>query len=154
MSINPITVGQGTRKDIEVIAEFQIMMALETEGLRLDRVTVIRGVTTILDQPDRGFYLVARSTADQVIGSLLILKEWSDWRNADVWWIHSVYIVPESRGKGVFREMFRHVETIARRSRVKGLRLYVDKRNIHAQHVYRNLGMTNEHYEMYELMFE
>ena len=30
-----------------------------------------------------------------VVASALITYEWSDWRNGQVWWIQSVYVVPE-----------------------------------------------------------
>jgi len=35
---------------------------------------------------------------------------------------------------------------------IRGLRLYVDKRNIKAQKVYDAIGMTGEHYTTYEWM--
>lgn len=34
---------------------------------------------------------------------LLVTFEWSDWRNAQYWWIQSLYVVPEHRRKGIFR---------------------------------------------------
>lgn len=154
MAGNHFTIEQANKNHIDMISKFQIKMALETEGMKLDKETVVQGVTKIFDDPDRGFYVIVYDDANHVIGSMLVLKEWSDWRNADVWWLHSVYIVPSCRGQGVFSLMFKHIEALGRHNRVKGLRLYVDKRNEHAQQVYQKIGMTNEHYEMYEKMFE
>ncbi len=48
-----------TVADKEILADFQIAMALETEGVTLDRETVIRGIQGLFDVPARGYYLVA-----------------------------------------------------------------------------------------------
>ncbi len=83
----------------------------------------------------------------------MITFEWSDWRNGNVWWIQSVYVVPVNRGGGIFGGLYRHVQELARQdSNVRGLRLYVDKRNIRAQEVYARLGMNGEHYQVFEWM--
>lgn len=34
-------------------------------------------------------------------GSLMITFEWSDWRNGYYWWIQSVFVRPQYRGRGV-----------------------------------------------------
>lgn len=135
------------------IVQAQVLMANETENLPLNPDKVVTGVSYIFDHPDRGFYLVAKNETANLVGCLLILKEWSDWRNGDVWWIHSVYVLPDYRKHGVFRMMFDHAEALARKSQVRGLRLYVDKTNVNAQRVYEKLGMNNDHYELFEKMF-
>ncbi|MDZ7332250.1 MAG: GNAT family N-acetyltransferase [candidate division KSB1 bacterium] len=145
-------IGQAQPSDIRWIAAAQVAMAAETEGIVLDPTQVVQGVRYIFDHPERGFYILARAD-QQPIGCLLILKEWSDWRNGDVWWIHSVYVDPSHRKRGVFKQMFQHIEQLARSSQIRGVRLYVDKRNVSAQKVYKKLGMTNEHYELFEKMF-
>lgn len=137
--------------DAGAIAEFQIAMALETENLVLDREICSAGVRAVFDDPARGRYLVAELDG-RVIGSTLVTYEWSDWRNGMVWWIHSVYVVPEGRGKGVFSQLYRHLQSLARESGVRGIRLYVDKSNTAAQRVYEKLGMNGEHYHLYEWM--
>lgn len=138
--------------DIEWLAQAQVAMARETENLNLAPEIVAAGVKYIFDHPDRGFYLVARNDPLTPIGCLLILKEWSDWRNGDVWWIHSVYVLPTERGQGIFQRMFDRVEAMARASGVRGLRLYVDKTNVRAQRIYEGLGMNKDHYLLYEKM--
>ncbi|MEE4310628.1 MAG: GNAT family N-acetyltransferase [candidate division KSB1 bacterium] len=140
-------------RDIPSIAEFQIRMAMETEKLQLDEPTVYKGVEYIFSHPATGFYIVARGAADRTIASLLVLKEWSDWRNAHVWWIHSVYVTPDFRGQGIFSSMFRYVEKLAYESGARGLRLYVEKDNENAKAVYSRLDMTGDHYDLYEKMF-
>lgn len=149
-----IRVEKATEMDIQWISQAQIAMALETENLRLEPEVVSAGVKFMFDHPDRGFYLVARGPEATPVGCLLILKEWSDWRNGDVWWIHSVYVLPGYRGQGIFKQMFNLIEALARSLGVRGLRLYVDKANVSAQRVYQQLGMNCDHYLLYEKMIQ
>ncbi len=148
-----ISIGTATPTDREWIADFQVRMARESENMRLDPDTVLKGVGHLLSQPSRGFYIFAKTGTGDPVGSLLVQKEWSDWRNADVWWIHSVYIIPDYRRRGIFKKMFEAVEHLAKEQHIAGLRLYVDKTNSAAQAVYTRLNMTKEHYEMFEKMF-
>lgn len=135
------------------IARSQVLMAKETENLQLNSQEVVKGVTFIFEHPDRGFYIIAKNEETGPVGCLLILKEWSDWRNGDVWWIHSVYVSPNYRKHGIFRLMFEYTENLARSSSARGLRLYVDKNNVNAQEVYEKLGMSKDHYKLFEKMF-
>ena len=103
-----------------------------------------------MGHPERGFYLVAE-VAGAVAGCLLITYEWSDWRNRMFWWIQSVYVKPEFRGRGVYTALDGKVrELAAREGNVCGFRLYVHKGNARAQEVYRSLGMEETAYLVYE----
>jgi GNAT superfamily N-acetyltransferase len=138
------------RGDIEAIARFQVDMALATENLVLDREKVLRGVRTVFEKRDIGFYLVAKDSEGKPAGSLLIQKEWSDWRNTEAWWIHSVYVLPEYRRMGIFRKMFAYAESLARAEGVFALRLFVEKNNMIAKAVYCEAGMSSSHYDLLE----
>ena len=61
-----------------------------------------------------------------VTGSLMLTTEWSDWSNCNYYWIQSVYVRPESRHQGVFKELFDFAKTIAQSEGAGALRLYVD----------------------------
>ena len=136
--------------DAAAIADFQIRMAHESEGMALDPATVSRGVRAVFDDPAKGGYWVAEE-AGRVVACLLTIPEWSDWRNATVLWIHSLYVVPEARRRGVFRALFTTLKGMVERSpELAGLRLYVEKGNAAARTVYETLGMTAEHYDLYE----
>ena len=138
--------------DAAQIAAFQLEMALETEHLQLDKNTVERGVAQVFADPSKGTYYVAEKDG-QVIASLLTTYEWSDWRNGTVLWIQSVYVRPAFRGNGVYKKMYRHIQQLVDRDdRLKGVRLYVDQTNSRAQQVYEKLGMTAEHYQLFEWM--
>jgi GNAT superfamily N-acetyltransferase len=134
------------------IAAFQRAMARETEEVELDAGVVDRGVRAVFDDPARGRYFVAEGEG-RVIASLLITYEWSDWRNGNVWWIQSVYVRPEFRRRGVYAQMYDEVKSVvARDPNIRGIRLYVDRRNTPAQDVYRRCGMNGEHYLVFEWM--
>ena len=132
------------------IAQFQVAMALETENLALEPSIVTAGVLAVIQDPRKGTYYCAKID-DVVVASLLCVPEWSDWRNKTVIWIHSVYVMPEHRGQGVFKEMYSHLKNmVCDTKEFAGLRLYVDKNNKNAQQVYHSLGMSNNHYTMFE----
>lgn len=138
--------------DASDIAAFQRAMARETEEVELDAGVVDRGVRAVFDHPARGRYFVAEEEG-RVVASLLITYEWSDWRNGNVWWIQSVYVCPEFRRRGVYARMYEHVKGIVERDpSLRGIRLYVDRRNAPAQDVYRRCGMNGEHYLVFEWM--
>jgi GNAT superfamily N-acetyltransferase len=145
-----IKIRKGKPGDVNDIAELQIQMARETEGLKLDKEAVSRGVRGIFRKPARGTYWIAEETGN-ILGVLLAIPEWSDWRNGTVLWIHSLYIVPQARGQGVFKKLYLNLKKQVEQSpKLMGLRLYVDKRNKSAQEVYEKLGMSKEHYDLYE----
>ncbi len=135
--------------DAEEIIVFQKNMAMETEDMNLDHDTINQGVHAVFADPHKGSYYVAEYKGG-VIGSLLITYEWSDWRNSFVWWLQSVYIKPEHRRKGIFKQMYLHVKETALQNNVAGLRLYVEQENVNAQKTYEAMGMTSDHYRMYE----
>ena len=146
------TYRRGTPSDIPAIVEFQIAMAEETEQLKLDRQICTGGVRAVFDEPSLGQYYVGEQDG-RVVSSTLITYEWSDWRNGVVWWVQSVYVVPEARKKGVYGGLYAHIKNVAQTdTRVRGIRLYVDRRNAVAQQVYARLGMDGEHYQVFEWM--
>ena len=133
---------EASSADIDTLVAFQIAMAEETEQLRLDLEICTAGVTAVFRDARLGKYFVAE-TESAVVGSALITYEWSDWRNGQVWWIQSVYVIPAARRKGIYAGLYTHLQNLARAdSGVRGIRLYVDERNASAQLVYARLGMN------------
>jgi ribosomal protein S18 acetylase RimI-like enzyme len=148
-----LTIRMGDARDAAVLAEFNVAMAEETEGKRLDPQVVTAGVCGLLNNPAAGFYVVAEQ--DRVVrGALMVTFEWSDWRNKYFWWIQSVYVTPSHRRRGIFSQLLRAVTAMAaERSDVCGLRLYVREDNQIAQATYKRLGMEETHYDLYEVQF-
>jgi GNAT superfamily N-acetyltransferase len=136
--------------DAPLIVEFQLRMAQESEGLALDRDTLTRGVGAVLDRHVDARYWVAEDEGT-VLGMLMTVPEWSDWHNGTVIWVHSVYVEPGARERGVFRALYQHQRAMVEESdRLVGLRLYVEQHNERAMRVYEAVGMTREHYHLYE----
>jgi len=143
---------RATVDDAETLARFNEAMAEETEDKPLDPDTVRAGVRAVFDTPEQAFYLVAERDGE-VVGSLMITTEWSDWRNADFWWIQSVYVHPSARRTGIYTALHREVRRRAQEADdVCGLRLYVEQDNAAAQAAYEELGMAEPPYRMYEEM--
>lgn len=149
MSDAPLLIRAATPADASTITHFNAAMALETEHKRLDPATLRAGVERAIAEPQGARYFLA-DAGGRVVGQLMITFEWSDWRNATFWWIQSVYVAPDFRSKGVFRQLYRHVEGLAKEAGACGLRLYVEKENARAQEVYRRLGMGDAGYLVFE----
>lgn len=158
----PLRIREAHAHDRDLLAQWAVAMALETEHKHLDEATVRAGVEAAIADPSKARYFVAvheslvagRETIAAPAGTLMLTREWSDWRNGDWWWIQSVYVAPEHRRQGVFAALYRHVETLARGTPgVVGLRLYVERENVDAQRTYAALGMVDAGYAIFEAEF-
>ena len=136
--------------DLEAIVDFNARLAMETEHRVLNPHHLRPGVAAVLADAVKGSYFVAEN-GEYVVGQLLLTFEWSDWRNGRFWWIQSVYVKSEFRGRGVLRGLVGYVRELARQEKnVCGLRLYVEKKNLRAQQAYEKLGIKRAHYEVFE----
>ena len=145
-----ITIRQAGPADAAVVVEFNGSLAQESEGKTLDPEELAPGVAAVLADPVKGLYFLAEEDG-QVLGQIGLTFEFSDWRNGWMWWIQSVYVRPHARRKGVFRTLYSHIESLARRDpEVIGLRLYVDETNDGAQATYQTLGLVRTGYVVRE----
>lgn len=140
---------RATRNDAEIIAEFNYLMAIETEDFDLDKSVLLDGVIALIGDQHKGQYFLLEKN-DEVVGQTLITYEWSDWRNGWIWWVQSVFVKKEYRRQGVFKDLYTHIEAMATQQNVKALRLYVEKENTPAMKTYEELGMVSNRYHMYE----
>ncbi len=137
-------------QDAKELAEFNINIAWETEAVELIPEVITAGVRHMLENPQLGFYLVVELD-NGIQASLMITTEWSDWRNGDFWWIQGVYVRPDYRRQGLYRELYARVKELAEQDpSVCGYRLYVDRENINAQKTYQTQGMHETRYKLYE----
>jgi GNAT superfamily N-acetyltransferase len=139
-------------EDLEALVAGNMALAEETEPVRLDMETLRQGILALLESRAPGRYWVAELEG-RVVGQLLVTFEWSDWRNRTVWWIQSVYVAPDARGRGVLRTLYDVARREALAAGAGGLRLYVNTANQRAQAVYAALGMNGDHYRVFEDMF-
>ena len=145
--------------DIDLLAQWAQAMALETEHRQLDVDTVRAGVAAAIADPAKARYFIAMQdatlaggeTIGTAVGTLMVTREWSDWRNGDWWWIQSVYVTAQHRRQGVFAALYGHVQQLAQDAPgVIGLRLYVERDNAVAQRTYAALGMHDAGYAIQE----
>ncbi len=144
-----IRIRKAQADDLETIVDFNIDLADESEGVELDRERLRSGVQNALRDDRRAFYLIAES-GGSVSGQLMVTFEWSDWRNAEFWWLQSVFVRPEFRRQGVLKALYARVLELAADQGVCGVRLYVEHSNLGAKSAYRSFGLEPTIFEMYE----
>ena len=148
--LGEFSIRQAVVDDGETITRFNAAMALESEGISLDRATLRSGVDAALMDETKAFYLIAEADGNPV-GQLMVTTEWSDWRNGWIWWIQSVYVKPEARRQGVYRQLYERLTDMAgARGDIRGMRLYVMRENWVAKRTYEALGMSHSEYDLYE----
>lgn len=136
--------------DIAKLVAFQIAMAKETEDIILDEKIILRGITSVLNDKQKGRYFVAEDNKI-LIGCFMVTPEWSDWRNGYFIWLQSVYVCPDYRRKGVFHKMYHYLKEIVQNNiDYRGIRLYVERENQNAINAYMSIGMSDSDYKMLE----
>ena len=146
----PLRIRDAAPDDAPTIAEFNRLLALESEQKTLDPATLERGVRQALVRRELCRYFLAEC-GGRIVGQTMLTYEFSDWRSGVFWWIQSVYVVADYRGRGAFRALFEHIEALARATpEVCGLRLYVEEHNSPAIATYRRLGMAPSGHLLYE----
>jgi len=141
---------KATAKDAEAIAQNNVDLRLETENISIDFDLVLKGVQALINNRERGFYLVAKEQ-DAVIGQLMVTYEWSDWRNQDIWWLHRIFVQKSSRHTGVFTRLFEKIRLQARKNNVYALRLYLHELSNEVGVTYKKLGMTSSPFSIYSI---
>ncbi len=139
-----------TIDDAETIAKNSILLAKESEGLKVTYDEALKGVKGILTDPIKGFYLVAEEDGN-IVGELMITYEWSDWRGKYIWWIQSAYVDKIWRKKGIFKKLVDEIKKLAKEKNIDIIRLYVYNHNKNAMKVYEKIGMKKG-YTVYEFI--
>jgi GNAT superfamily N-acetyltransferase len=146
----PVSIRNARLDDLPLIVDFNDRLAEESEGKKLDRAILSKGVQRALASPEMCRYFMAEVNGE-VVGQTMITFELTDWRDGVLWWLQSVYVRPEFRKMGVFKALFQHIATLAKQSEdVRGLRLYVEQGNARAHRVYEQMGMQPGGYLVYE----
>lgn len=145
-----MNIRKALNKDIDVIARYNYNLAYETENKILDMNILTRGVEAIIKDENKGIYHVCEINGE-VVGQIMYTFEWSDWRNGTFLWIQSVYVNKAFRGMGVFKALYKFIRDIADNdNNICGIRLYVEKENTIAKKTYKNIGMKECNYYIYE----
>lgn len=136
-------------EDAETIAKNNVILAKESENLKVDFETTFEGVKAVISNSNKGFYLVAEEDST-ILGEVLVTYEWSDWKNKNMWWVQSAYVYKNYRRKSIFSKLFDEVKKLAKVEGVKLMRLYVYKKNFNAINVYNHLSMDEKSYIIFE----
>jgi GNAT superfamily N-acetyltransferase len=134
--------------DLESLVSFAVAEAKEAEGVKKDSERVRQGVTTALKNDSIAMYWVLEKNNTGIIGSVSIVKEWSDWNSGYYWWIQNMYILPEFRGKGLMEQLIQALKDAARNEGALELRLYVHKNNAQAISAYQKVGFFDADYRI------
>ena len=145
-----MTIRPATLDDLDTLVEYNRRLAQETENITLSIALLTEGVRAALLDPSKGRYFVAEVDG-QVVGQLMHTREWSDWRNGDIWWLQSVYVHADHRQKGIFRQLIDSLKTEAQATPgVVGIRLYMEEHNDRAGATYDRLGIMEAGYVVRE----
>ena len=140
------TLRRATTDDLETIVGFTLEEAREAEGLKKDANGVGRGVSTSLEDPSVATYWVAESPKGEIVASTSAVREWSNFNGGYYWWVQSMFIVAEHRGRGLIELLLDTVAEAARAAGAVDLRLYVHGANERALEAYRRCGFDETRY--------
>ena len=137
--------------DLKYLVEFIAAEANEAEGVHKASAKMINGIKTGLENPSIARYWVLENENQEPVGSVSVVKEWSDWNCGFYWWIQSMYLLPNHRGKGLMNELLQEVKNAAKKEDAIELRLYVHKDNKRAIKAYQKAGFSESDYNMMSL---
>jgi ribosomal protein S18 acetylase RimI-like enzyme len=128
--------------DIDILIAFTIQEAVDAEGIYLSPERVRRGVAAAFANPPRAHYWVAENGEGRIVASTSAVTEWSNFHGGDYWWVQSLFIVPEHRGRGLVEILLNHLARTATESGALELRLYGHSANERALRAYKRCGFS------------
>jgi ribosomal protein S18 acetylase RimI-like enzyme len=131
--------------DLDTLVAFTLSEALDAERRTLSRSDVQRGIAGAFASPPKARYWVVES-GGSVVACASIVTEWSNFRGGDYWWIQSLYILPEHRGRGLVDVILRHLVGEAKSGSALDLRLYGFNTNARALRAYERFGFKQAPY--------
>jgi len=142
-----VIVRDATREDIPTLVELALEEAREAEGREVPIATLQRGIATPFDDPRLARSWVLERDG-QIVGSIAITTEWSDWNGAPYWYIQNVFLRPAVRGSGALALLVDAVDREATRAGAAELRLLVHPLNARAMRAYHKLGFADLPYRV------
>lgn len=147
--MSDLTVRRATEDDLPKLIEFVLAQVKEGEGAIKSEEVVSLGIRRALIDDSLAMYWVLVDEADIPVGCASVTREWSNWNAGYYWWMQSLYIGREQRGKG---GMAMVIDAIKAEMIYQGgleLRLYVNKDNLPAKAAYER---NNFYTSVYEVM--
>ena len=128
--------------DLDKLVEFTAAEAREAEGDTKNMKTLADGIKAALEDGSIAMYWVLVNEDNQPVGSASALKEWSDWNAGYYWWIQSMYIRPDYRGKGYLDLLLDAIQLEMKKQNGLELRLYVHENNQAAIRAYEKANFV------------
>ena len=148
MNSKNFLVRRATALDVEKLVSFAIAEAREVEKTARSSELIREGVRVGLEDDSIAMYWVLEKEDLEVIGNVSVVKEWSNWNAGYYWWIQSMFLHPEYRGKGLMDKLIEAVKETAKQGDAVDLRLYVHNRNERAIKAYRKSGFLDLDYRI------
>ncbi len=134
--------------DLEKLVEFTAAEAREAEGDTKNMKTLADGIKAALEDRSIAMYWVLVNEDNQPVGIASALKEWSDWNAGYYWWIQSMYIRPNYRGKGYLDLLLDAIQLEMKKQNGLELRLYVHENNQAAIRAYEKANFVFSKYRI------
>jgi len=135
-------------KDLSFLVEFTAEEAREAENSIRIPVTLEKGIKKALEDNSIATYWVLVDESDNPVGSISALKEWSDWNAGYYWWIQSMYLTQNQRGKGRMSMLLDAIKSEMASQNGLELRLYVHKDNGAAIRAYEKANFLHSDYKI------
>ncbi len=148
MDRNDFRVRRANYSDLERLVSFAIAEAEEAEKTARPSGLIREGVRVGLTEDSIAMYWVLEDGEGEIIGNVSVVKEWSNWNAGYYWWIQSLFLLPEFRGKGLLGTLLEAVKGAARQEDAVDLRLYVHIGNERAIKAYRKSGFSELDYRI------
>ena len=152
--IKSLNIRKAELRDLPFLVEFTSEEAREAENVVKIPETLSRGIEVALRDRNVASYWVMTDKDDTPVGSVSSVREWSDWNAGYYWWIQSMYLRPDCRGKGLMHELISCVESEMYREGGLELRLYVHRDNAVAKRAYEKSGFSLSDYQVMVLSKE
>ena len=140
------TIRKARRSDVQTLIAFTREEAREAEGGQLAVEEAARGVEAAFETPAAAVYWVVENGSGEIVASTSLVTEWSNFHGGHYWWIQSLFIAPEHRGRGLVERLLDHLASEASASGALELRLYAHESNERALRVYGRCGFTRSPY--------
>ena len=138
-------------RDLQCLVKFTANEALDAEGKEKSTANLEVGIRKALEDTSIALYWVLVDDNDRPCGSVSAVKEWSDWNAGYYWWIQSMYLAPETRGKGLMQKLLDAVNVEMKQQNGLELRLYVHEQNAVAIKAYEKAGFNHSPYQIMTL---
>jgi GNAT superfamily N-acetyltransferase len=138
---------EAARADVDHLIAFTMQEAREAEHIELHEPDVRRGVEAAFADPPLARYWIAEYEG-RPIANISVVKEWSNFHGGHYWWVQSLFIVEDHRGRGLLEQLFAYIGQVGKAEGARDLRLYAHRLNERALTAYRRCGFTGAPYVM------